>query len=254
MAFLHEQTDFGTAAARAFTAAARERGIEVGPIISYDATTVSDFTAQITQVKASGADVLAVAGLLRRQPARLTGDRRGETGPQRRMGGVQRRVRPTQVRVQRGGDSELYFNTNYHYDANNPQTREFARGVRAPLRRADADGRGPRLRRRAGDRRRRWSARAAPIPEKVRDAIAESEVEPADGRRRPDPFAANGDNENAVPVLTQVQDGRVTAGLSAGEGREPKPDTRWRGDDRATSGTKETVPTRPDGDRKRAAT
>ena len=57
VAFLHEQTDFGTAAARAFTAAARQRGIEVSPIISYDATSVSDFTAQVTQVKASGADV-----------------------------------------------------------------------------------------------------------------------------------------------------------------------------------------------------
>ncbi|EIE98473.1 ABC transporter substrate-binding protein [Saccharomonospora glauca] len=209
VAFLHEQTDFGTAAAEAFTAAARERGIEVGPVISYDATTASDFTAQVTQVKASGADVLAVAGyygdslLIARAIASVKPDLDAVWGVSN--GAFDQ---PTFV-TDMGANSELYFNTNYHYDANNPKTRalreEYQRRYGAPMRTGavlayDAVQVIAEAVEKAG----------STDPAKVRDAIAESQVDPLTVSDGPIRFDERGDNRNAVPVLTQVRDGRVT--------------------------------------------
>ncbi len=209
VAFLHEQTDFGTAAAEAFTAAARERGIEVDPIISYDATTVSDFTAQITQVKASGANVLAAAGyygdslLISRAIASVKPDLDAVWGVSN--GAFDQ---PTFV-SDAGAGSELYFNTNYHYDANNPQTTElraeYERRYGAPMRTGAVL---------AYDAVQVIAAAVEQAgstdPARVRDAIAESEVAPMTVSDGPIRFGDDGDNRNAVPVLTQVLNGRVT--------------------------------------------
>src|SRR5215203_7119021 len=62
VAILHEQGPFGTAIKDVFTKKAQSLGMEVGPVASYDPAKVSDFTTQVTAVKASGADVLMVAG------------------------------------------------------------------------------------------------------------------------------------------------------------------------------------------------
>jgi branched-chain amino acid transport system substrate-binding protein len=209
VAFLHEQTDFGTAAARASTPPPRQRGIEVSPIISYDATSVSDFTAQVTQVKASGADVLAVAGyygdslLVSQAVASVKPDLDA-------VWGVSNGAFDQPMFVaDAGANSELYFNTNYHYDANNPQTRElreeYQRRHGAPMRTGavlayDAVQVIAQAVEKAG----------STDPERVRDAIAESEVDPLTVSDGPIRFADNGDNSNAVPVLTQVRNGRVT--------------------------------------------
>jgi len=65
VAYLHENTAFGTNVYKAFKEEAAKLGMTVDPEISYDAASVSDLTTQITQVKASGADVLAVSGYYR---------------------------------------------------------------------------------------------------------------------------------------------------------------------------------------------
>ena len=65
VAYLHENTAFGTNVYKAFKDEAAKLGMTVDPEISYDAASVSDLTTQITQVKASGADVLAVSGYYR---------------------------------------------------------------------------------------------------------------------------------------------------------------------------------------------
>ena len=79
------------------TRRATELGFEVGPAISYDAASVADLTTQVTQVKASGADVLA--GLQATTETVCSSPRpwTRSSPNQRRLRRRQRRVRPSAV-------------------------------------------------------------------------------------------------------------------------------------------------------------
>ncbi len=228
VAFLHEQSDFGSGAADAFTAAAKQLGIEVGPNISYDATTVSDLTAQITQVKASGADVLAVAGYYR--DSLLAAKAIASVKPDlNAVWGVSNGAydQPKFV-ADAAALGNLYFSTNYHYDATNPETvalrEKYQKLYGDPMRtgavlsydavQVIAHG---------------VEQAASTDPQKVRDAIAASQVSPLTVGRGQIQFAPNGDNRNAFPVLMQVRDGRVQQ-VYPPEKAESRPDYRvaWR--------------------------
>ncbi|MFV2179385.1 ABC transporter substrate-binding protein, partial [Actinomadura sp. LOL_011] len=208
VAFLHEQSDFGSGAAEAFAAAATELGMEVDPVISYDAATVSDLTAQITQVKASGADVLAVAGYYR--DGLLAAKAINAVKPDLdAVWGVSNGAfdQPKFV-TDVGALGERYFSTNYHFDAQKQQTRE----LRAEYRRRHGDPMrtGAVLAYDAVQTIAAGVERAGGTdPLKVRDAIAASKVDPLTVGSGPISFAPNGDNENALPVLMQVQNGKV---------------------------------------------
>ncbi|GAA1815747.1 ABC transporter substrate-binding protein [Actinomadura chokoriensis] len=208
VAFLHEQTDFGSGAAEAFAKAAEKLGIEVGPDISYDALTVSDLTAQVTQVKASGADVLAVAGYYR--DSLLAAKAVATVKPDlNAVWGVSNGAYDQPKFVSDAGPvAERIFSTNYHFDAKDPQTArlraEYQRRYGAPMRTGavlayDAVQVIAQAVERAG----------TTDAEKVRDAIAASKVEPLTVGTGPISFAPNGDNETALPVLMQVQGGEV---------------------------------------------
>ena len=97
VAFLHEQGPFGSGVRDAFTKRATELGFEVSPAISYDAASVADLTTAVTQVKASGADVLAVAGYYRDGVLVAKAVDRGQAAGQRRLWRRQRRLRPSSV-------------------------------------------------------------------------------------------------------------------------------------------------------------
>ncbi|MBN6038077.1 ABC transporter substrate-binding protein [Amycolatopsis sp. 195334CR] len=208
VAFLHEQTDFGRGAAEGFSAAAEKLGIEVGPDISYDATTVSDLTAQLTQVKASGADVLAVAGyysdslLVSRALASVKPDLDAVWGVSNGAYDQPKFV------TDAGPGAELYFNTNYHYDATKPETvalrEEYQRRYGAPMRTGAVlayDAVQVVAQAVAGS--------GSTDPVRVRDTISAQEVEPLTVGNGPISFDGKGDNRNAVPVLTQVQGGAI---------------------------------------------
>jgi len=208
VAFLHEQSDFGSGAADAFTEAARGLGIEVGPDISYDATTVSDLTAQVTQVKASGADVLAVAGYYR--DSLLAAKAIASVKPDlNAVWGVSNGAYDQPKFVADAGDlGALYFSTNYHYDANNPQTtalrEQYQRTYGDPMRT------GAVLSYDAVQVIAQAVEKAASTdPQQVRDAIAAAQVAPLTVGNGPIQFADNGDNRNALAVLMQIQDGQV---------------------------------------------
>lgn len=222
VAFLHEQSDFGTGAADAFKAAAQEQGIEVGPDISYDASTVSDLTAQITQVKASGADVLAVAGYYR--DGVLAAKAISSVKPDlSAVWGVSDGAfdQPKFV-TDAGAMGDKYFSTNYHYDATNPQTvalrEQYQRTNGEPMRTGAVL---------SYDAVQVIAAAlektASTDPQKLRDAIAATQVAPLTVGKGPIQFAANGDNSNAFPVLMQVQDGQVKQVYPA-EKAETKPE------------------------------
>ncbi|NKQ54476.1 ABC transporter substrate-binding protein [Amycolatopsis sp. K13G38] len=228
VAFLHEQSDFGSGAAEAFTAAAKQLGIEVGPNISYDATTVSDLTAQVTQVKASGADVLAVAGYYR--DSLLAAKAIASVKPDlNAVWGVSNGAYDQPKFVTDAGELGAdYFSTNYHYDATNPETvalrERYQRTYGDPMRT------GAVLSYDAVQVIAQAVEKAASTdPRKVRDAIAASEVPPLTVGNGPISFAANGDNENAFPVLMQIQDGQVKQVFPA-EKAESRPEYQvaWR--------------------------
>jgi branched-chain amino acid transport system substrate-binding protein len=208
VAFLHEQSDFGSGAAEAFTEAAQHLGIEVGPDISYDAASVSDLTAQVTQVKASGADVLAVAGYYR--DSLLAAKAIASVKPDlNAVWGVSNGAYDQPKFVADAGDlGALYFSTNYHYDATNPQTvalrEQYQRTYGDPMRT------GAVLSYDAVQVIAQAVEQAASTdPEKVRDAIAAAQVQPLTVGNGPIRFAPNGDNRNALAVLMQIQNGQV---------------------------------------------
>ncbi|WP_262403616.1 ABC transporter substrate-binding protein [Actinomadura sp. CNU-125] len=228
VAFLHEQSDFGSGAAEAFAAAAAGLGIEVDPVISYDAATVSDLTAQITQVKASGADVLAIAGYYR--DGLLAAKAINAVKPDlNAVWGVSNGAfdQPKFV-TDTGALGERYFSTNYHFDAQDPQTRklraEYQRRYGAPMRTGAVLAYDAVQTIAAGVER-----AGATDPVKVRDGIAASEVEPLTVGSGPISFAPNGDNENALPVLMQVQDGKVVQVYPQEKAEaEPNYSVTWR--------------------------
>lgn len=208
IAYFHEQGPFGTAVKDAFTEQARSLGMEVDPVISYDAASVSDFTTQVTQVKAAGADALVVTGYYR--DGVLVANAVNTVKPELDavFGVANGAFDLPQFPEEVGAAGANYFDANYHSDSTNPEMQELAElfeqtyddqirtgavlaydAVRVI---ADALER-------AGD-----TDRTA-----LRDAIAETELDPLVASDGPISFSEQGENENAAPILMQVQDGTV---------------------------------------------
>ncbi|KMS87474.1 ABC transporter substrate-binding protein [Prauserella rugosa] len=208
VAIMHEQTDFGTGAADAFTEAATDLGLEVAPRISYDATTASDFTSQITQVKASGADVLAVSGYY--SDSLLIAQAINAVKPDLdAVWGVSNGAYDQPKFVSDAGPiGENYFSTNYHFDAQNPETRqlreEYQRRYGAPMRTGAVL---------AYDAVQTIAAgvehAGSTDPVAVRNAIAKVKVDPLTVGDGPVRFGRDGENVNSAAVLMQIQNGRV---------------------------------------------
>jgi branched-chain amino acid transport system substrate-binding protein len=228
VAILHEQTDFGSGAAEAFVQAAKGLGLPIGPNISYDALTTSDLTAQVTQVKASGANVLVAIGYYRDSLLAAKAINAVKP-PLDAVWGVSNGAfdQPKFV-TDAGALGERIFSTNYHFDAKNPRTtklrEEYQRRYGAPMRTGavlayDAVQVIAQAVERAG----------ATDPVRIREAVRASQVAPLTVGNGPITFAPNGDNTNAAPVLMQVQGGQVKQ-VHPPEKAESQPDysVTWR--------------------------
>ena len=208
VAIFHEQGPFGSAVRDAFTKQAETLGMTVGPVISYDAATVSDFTTQATQVKAAGADVLMVAGYYRDGVLVANAVNTVKPPLDAVYGVANGAFDLPQFPAEVGAAGEGYFDANYHFDATNPDMQELAELFKSTY---DDDIRtGAVLAydavrviadalERAGD-----TDKTA-----LRDAIAETDLEPLVASDGPIRFTEEGENENASPILMQVQDGTV---------------------------------------------
>ncbi|MFB4319226.1 ABC transporter substrate-binding protein [Actinomadura sp. 21ATH] len=228
VAILHEQSDFGAGAAEAFTAEAAKLGLPIGPNISYDALSVSDLTAQVTQVKASGANALVVVGYYRDSLLAAKAINAVKP-PLDAVWGVSNGAfdQPKFV-ADAGALGERFFSANYHFDAKNPQTEklraEYQKRYGDPMRT------GAVLAYDAVQVIAQGVERAAGTdPEKVRDGIRGSQVAPLTVGNGPIKFAPNGDNVNAGTVLMQVQGGQVKQ-VHPQEKAESKPNysVTWR--------------------------
>jgi branched-chain amino acid transport system substrate-binding protein len=209
VAILHEQGPFGTAIKDTFSAKAEELGMEIGPVISYDPASVSDFTTQITTVRESGSDVLMVAGYYRDGVLVANAVNTVQPGLAAVWGVANGAFDTPQFPGEVGEAGEGFFDANYRLDMTNPDTQELAEKYKAEfgddIRTAavlsyDAVRVIAAALERAGDA----------SPQAVRDAIAETELDSLIAQDGPIAFDEAGENENAAPILMQVLDGVVT--------------------------------------------
>lgn len=208
VAILHEQGPFGIGVRDAFVAEAESLGMTIDPVVAYDAANVSSFTTQVTAVEAAGADVLMVAGYYR--DGVLVADAVDSVKPDLDAvwGVANGAFDLPQFPAEVGAAGEGYFDANYHLDTTNPDTQDLmalyeetyddqirtgavlaydaVRVIADALERSgDAD------------------------PTALRDAIADTELESLVADDGPISFTDTGENENAAPILMQVQDEAV---------------------------------------------
>jgi branched-chain amino acid transport system substrate-binding protein len=209
VAILHEQGPFGTAIKDTFSAKAEELGMEIGPVISYDPASVSDFTTQITTVRESGADVLMVAGYYRDGVLVANAVNTVKPGLAAVWGVANGAFDTPQFPGEVGEAGEGFFDANYRLDMTNPDTQELADKYKqefgddirtAAVLSYDAVRVIAAALEKAGDA----------SPQAVRDAIAETELDSLIAQDGPIAFDEAGENENAAPILMQVVDGVVT--------------------------------------------
>jgi branched-chain amino acid transport system substrate-binding protein len=208
VAILHEQGPFGTAIKDTFTAKAQSLGMEVGPVISYDPVSVSDFTTQITSVREAGADVLMVAGYYRDGVLVANAVNTVKPGLDAVWGVANGAFDTPQFPGEVGAAGEGFFDANYRLDITNPDTKklvdEYKKAYNDDMRTAavlsyDAVRVIAAALEKSGDA----------SPAKVRDAIAETELDSLIAQDGPITFSDTGENENAAPILMQVQSGTV---------------------------------------------
>ncbi|WP_454049809.1 ABC transporter substrate-binding protein [Cellulomonas sp. Marseille-Q8402] len=208
VAFLYEQGNYGAAVYEGFLAEAEAAGLTVDPVISYDAASVSDMTTQISQVAASGADVLAVAGYYR--DSLLVAQAVDTVKPdlQAVFGVANGAYDQPAFTTDAPGGGEGYFDANYHWDVTNPDAVELAELYEEtygePIRTSavltyDA------VMVIAGALEEAGSA----DPTAVRDAIAASDYQPLTVSTGPVEFDETGQNTNAGIAVMQVQDAAI---------------------------------------------
>lgn len=208
VAILHEQGPFGAGIRDAFEAEAASLGIEIGPVISYDAASVSDLTTQITAVKASGSDVLVVAGYYRDGVLAAKAVSTVKPTLNAVLGVANGAFDLPQFPKEAGAAAEGFFDANYHSDMTNPDMQALA--TLYTERYNDEIRTGAVL---SYDSVRVIAAAleqaGSSAPAKVRGAIATVSLESLIAQDGPIKFDATGENENASPILMQVQDGVV---------------------------------------------
>lgn len=208
VAFLHEQGPFGTGVRDAFTKKATELGFEVGPAISYDAASVADLTTQVTQVKASGADVLAVAGYYR-DGVLVAKAVNSVKPPVNAVYGVANGAFDLpQFPKDAGAAGEGYFDANYHADYTKQTTKDLAALYKSKYNddiRTGAVLSYDAVRVLADAMERAKSSE----PAKIREAITQTNLESLMAQSGPIAFDERGENKGAIPILMQVQKGVI---------------------------------------------
>ncbi len=204
VAYLHENTAFGTNVYKAFKEEAAKLGMTVDPEISYDAASVSDLTTQITQVKASGADVLAVSGYYRDGVLAAKAVSTVKPTLNAVLGAADGAFDQPQFPTDAGAAAQGYFDTNYHIDTKSADAKKFVDLYKS---RYNAEARtGAALaydsvRVIADGLERAASSEGA----KLRDGIAKTAIQPLTLSNGPVHFSDTGENTTALPILTQVQ-------------------------------------------------
>ncbi len=208
VAILHEQGPFGTAVKDVFTKKAQSLGMEVGPVASYDPAKVSDFTTQVTAVKAAGADVLMVAGYYRDGVLVAKAVNSVKPSLNAVWGVANGAFDLPQFTKEAGTAGEGYFDANYHLDGKNPQTQALMKTYQDTYNDQIRTGAvlsydAVRVIADALDRAKSTD------PTALRDAIAKTKLDSLVASKGPITFSDTGENQGAAPILMQVQGGKV---------------------------------------------
>jgi branched-chain amino acid transport system substrate-binding protein len=209
VAYLHEQTAFGTSVHKSFAEEAAKLGIPIVTEITYDAATVSDLTTQITSVKSSGATVLVVTGYYRDSVLAAKAVETVKPDLDAVFGVADGAYDLPQFPEEAGAAGEGYYDVNYRLDMGRQETKDLATLYKQ----------------RFGDEIRTGAVLAYDAvrviaealeksgdkdPTKLRDAIAGVSLDPLVVSGGPVKFDDTGENVNALPVVMQVQEGKVT--------------------------------------------
>lgn len=208
VAILHEQGPFGTAIKDTFIEKAQSLGMEIGPVASYDPANVSDFTTQVAAVKASGSDVLMVAGYYRDGVLVANAVDTVKPGVNAVWGVANGAFDVPSFPDEVGAAGEGFFDANYHFDATNPDTQALQEKYREKFNdeiRTGAVLSYDAVRVIADSLERSGDA----DPTKLRDAISQTELQSLVASTGPITFGPTGENEGAAPILMQVQEGKV---------------------------------------------
>ena len=209
VSYLHDDTGFGVSVADAFEAAAVDYGIEVVARIPYPPFEVTDLTTEMSQAAAASPDVIVVTGYYNDGllAARAATDL--EVDVKAVIGIAQGAYHTPQFTADFGADAELFFNSNYHFNASDPKVQDV-------LERFEAAYGEPM------DTEAMLSYQAIQViadaleragsadPADVRAALADTNI--ADHYMAypgPIAFDETGENINAQPVLMQVVGGAV---------------------------------------------
>jgi branched-chain amino acid transport system substrate-binding protein len=209
VAYLHDETGFGVSVADAFETAAADYGIEVLTRIPYPPFEVTDLTTEMSQAAATSPDVIVITGYYNDGllAARAATDL--EVDVKAVIGIAQGAFHTPQFVADFGADADLFYNSNYHYDASDPKVgpvlEKFESTYGEPM-----------------DTEAMLSYQAIYV---IADALERAgSADPADVRTAlaatnladhfmaypgPITFDETGENVNAQPVLMQVVDGAV---------------------------------------------
>lgn len=209
VAYLYDETAFGTSIYGAFKERAEELGLEIVEAITFNPFEVSDMTTELARVGASGADVLLVTGyyddgiLIARNAFDVAPDVEVVMGIASGAFDV-----PAFPEDAGAAAAENILNVNYHFDQTLPEVQDLL----------------ARFEERTGDRMRTsavLSYQAIQViaaglesagsveRDDLRDAISANEVPALLTFTGPISFTQEGENANASPSVQQVQDGEI---------------------------------------------
>ena len=209
VAYLHDESEFGSSVVKAFTAQAKSEDLEVVKAIPYDPFGTQDFSTQLAQVKAASPDAMVVTGYL---PDGLTIAKNALSAepPVKVVFGVANGAYSLPSFPEEAGKAgELYFDSNYHFDAKKDRVNE--------IRDAFKEKSGEEMRTASILSYQAVETIAAALedasssePQAVRDALAKVSIDdPLLTFSGPIEFDEKGQNKNAQPTVMQVQDGKV---------------------------------------------
>jgi len=209
VAYMRDESEFGTSVFQAFRQEAQKQGIRVVKDIPYDPFATQDFTTALAQAEAARPDVLVVTGYYP-DGVQIAKNAMSVEPSVKAVYGVANGAFSLETFTKDAGEAgNLYFDSNYHWDGTKERVKEiraaFEQRTGEPMRTAAV------LSYQAVEVIARALEQAGSSePADVREALAQVSVDdPLLTFPGPIEFNERGENVNAQPSLMQVQDGEI---------------------------------------------